>query len=91
MVQTNSGQPSQYGPQNVAPHGGQVRYLNAGASFVINARRESAYKKMFDECGGKYVITSEVAQDAGTAMMFQGNMGYAAPTNYAVINFECVR
>lgn len=91
MIRTESGQQSQYGPQNPAPKGGTVRYLNAGSSGVIASRRENAFKKMFDECNGKYVITSEGGQDAGAAMLFQGNLGYAAPTSYAVINFECVQ
>jgi len=49
--------PSQYGPVNQSR--GTVEYLNAGASGIIASRRNSAYRQMFEACGGKYKIINE--------------------------------
>jgi hypothetical protein len=38
---------------------GDVRYLNAGAKVVVDARRDDAYKKMYAHCGGPYEVVRE--------------------------------
>lgn len=47
-----------YAPSNNTADG-DVRYLNAGAKVVRDARRDDAYKKMFAHCGGPYEIVRE--------------------------------
>lgn len=44
---------SKYGPKDGKKSLGMVKYLNAGAGFIIENRRESAYKAMYEDCGGK--------------------------------------
>jgi hypothetical protein len=43
---------------------GEVSYLNAGAKAVRDARRQDAYKKMYDHCHGSYEIQREEDQEA---------------------------
>lgn len=56
---------SPYAPQN-AREGGRVRYLVAGMESVVSSRREDAYRQMYDECRGVYVITREWDENGGT-------------------------
>lgn len=56
MVETRGESP--YAPAGERP-GGRVQYLAEGASGVIRARREDAYKKMSKHCSGHYEIARE--------------------------------
>lgn len=58
MVKSAGVSTSPYAPQNES-RSGLVRYLNAGAEFVVKRRREDAYKRMFESCAGPYRITAE--------------------------------
>ena len=49
---------SPYAPVN-EPAGGRVRYPLGGPTLNPKARREDAYKKMFDACHGPYSIVRE--------------------------------
>jgi hypothetical protein len=55
-----------YAPSNNTADG-DVRYLNAGAKSVRDARRDDAYKKMYAHCGGPYEIVRE--EDEGSPLM----------------------
>ena len=57
MPGTESSSP--YAPINEKTRGGLIRYLDEGGQEKREARREDAYKKMHDACGGKYRIESE--------------------------------
>jgi hypothetical protein len=89
MIRTNSGQPSQYGPQNPSPVGGTVRYVATGIG--VSLRRENAYKQMFDQCFGKYNITTE-GEKAGEVVTTQNpNFGtLTTQEKYWEITFQCV-
>ncbi len=53
--------PSAYAPVN-EQHSGNITYCNAGAQSLRNARREDAYKKIFEACNatsGVYEIVRE--------------------------------
>jgi hypothetical protein len=52
-----------YAPTNNTADG-DVRYLNAGAKAVRDARRDDAYKKMYAHCGGPYEIVREEDEEA---------------------------
>lgn len=95
MVQS-SGE-SQYAPVNEGS-GGQVRYLAAGVPPVQRARREDAYRQMHEKCAGRYRITNESSEPAGsittaTASAYGNNAYGSSVTNtgsWRYINFECV-
>lgn len=52
------GKQSKYAPKSHSELG-LVEYLNAGGGFVKEARRESAYKTMYENCNGNYEIVKE--------------------------------
>jgi len=52
-----------YAPSNNTADG-DVRYLNAGAKRVRDARRDDAYRKMHAHCGGPYEIVREEDEEA---------------------------
>ena len=54
---------SRYGPLNDAMRTGVVKYSIDGANFLITRRRNDAYKKMYESCGGPYVIVTEGARE----------------------------
>lgn len=53
---------SMYAPLNEAQSTGEISYCNAGAKVVRDARREDAYRKMYESCSGKYEIVREEDQ-----------------------------
>ncbi|MEA2604901.1 MAG: hypothetical protein QOF89_5893 [Acidobacteriota bacterium] len=63
-VKTEIPETSRYAPVDDKVDG-EVSYLNAGAKSVRNARREDAYKKMYEHCGGPYKIVREEDQQGG--------------------------
>lgn len=63
QVRTEIPETSRYAPVNDQVNG-EVSYLNAGAKAVRNARREDAYKKMYEHCGGSYEIVREEDQES---------------------------
>jgi hypothetical protein len=63
QVSTKIPETSRYAPMNDEADG-EVSYLNAGAKAVRNARREDAYKKMYEHCGGPYEIVREEDQES---------------------------
>ena len=60
---------SRYGPLNDANRVGLVKYSIDGANFMISRRRNDAYKKMYESCGGPYVIVAESARDENGKMV----------------------
>jgi len=97
MLRTPGASPekSKYAPQNESSNNsvGVVRYLNEGASFVVDARREDAYKQMFNSCNGKYEIIAETdSESLPTTFINQTSTGYMAQTvssTYRFIHFRC--
>ena len=57
-VNTSGPETKPYAPSNKTADG-DVRYLNAGAKSVRDARRDDAYRKMYEHCGGPYEIVRE--------------------------------
>ncbi len=95
-METRSDSP--YAPTNEG-NGGRISYLATGIPPVVNARREEAYKQMYERCGGPYRIVAENGVYQGTLQTGQahayGNSAYASGTSVAisrqVIDFECER
>jgi len=89
MVYNPSTSVSQYAPINEKSRPGMVKYLNEGAAFVRQARRDAAYKQMYDSCGGKYSIVSEgVRAEGGVAVPMDTGVIYA-DSQYVYISFVC--
>lgn len=84
----NSG--SAYAPANEGARPGVVKYLNDGAEFVRNQRRESAYKQMHKACGGRYMIDAEGSAAEGGMVFNSGPTSYYAQSNYWYIQFSCL-
>ncbi|MCK9455531.1 MAG: hypothetical protein WCY51_07480 [Sulfurimonas sp.] len=83
---------SKYAPINSEEQYGLVSYLNGGASSVREARREDAYKKMYEACSGKYKIIDESNKNSGAMFISNGNGGgFMANTNKIYIKFICVK
>lgn len=59
MINPAGSSGSSYAPLNDRDRPGLVKYLTDGAGFIVSQRRESAYKQMFESCGGPYRIIAE--------------------------------
>lgn len=86
---TNSNSP--FAPVNEGERPGIVRYLNEGAQFVKEARRNDAYRQMYDACSGKYKILREGPRSEGGVIIPSGNSAIYADSQYIYIEFECVK
>lgn len=83
---------SKYAPINAEEQYGLISYLNAGAASVREARREDAYKQMFEACNGKYNIISESNKSDGAVFIPNGSGGgFISNTNNIYIKFNCVK
>jgi len=82
---------SKYAPQNEGNRTGIVKYLNQGASFVRESRREDAYKQMHENCGGKYNIVNEGIRSEGGTIVPIGNSAMYADSQYMYIEYKCIR
>lgn len=75
---------------------GVVNYLNEGISSIRKARREDAYKKAFQACGGKYEILDE-RSNYTDPMYVTSQSSYSSDTyntysvqsEYRYIYFKC--
>lgn len=70
--------------------GGTVKYLNQGASFVVNQRKIDAESKMKEYCSGEYEIISDSRQNENSGGMLMTG-GYVAPLSneYIYVSFKC--
>jgi hypothetical protein len=84
----NSG--SAYAPVNEGARSGVVKYLNDGAAYVRDQRREDAYKQMYTACNGHYKILAESSNPEGGAAFTSGSTSYWAQSNYWYIQFGCI-
>lgn len=96
MVETHGG--SKYGPKNEGP-GGRVQYISTGLSGLVEARREDAYKQMFEACNGSYNIVREFDEPNGSVTSgssqnlgggYTANSAYTSQSMLRVIEFACV-
>lgn len=81
---------SEYAPVNEG-NGGQVRYLAAGIPPVQRARREDAYRQMYEQCQGRYRILSESSESAGAIVQPVGTSAMVHQGSWRYIDFECVQ
>ena len=84
---------SKYAPVNSQEQYGVVSYLDKG--FSSAARREDAYKKMYEVCNGKYKIIRESSKNIGaTYNAYQYNKyssGTATNISRRYIQYTCVK
>lgn len=91
MVTSPGGSSSPYGPVNQGRRPGLIKYLNQGASSVIESRRSDAYEQMNRACGGRYRIDAEGPRSEGGVVIVSGNTATAMDSQYWYIQFSCVR
>lgn len=82
VVVKKIGKPSKYAPANYQDIG-RVKYLSGGADWIVEKRREDAFKQMHDSCDGAYEITRE-----GNKTAFQESDN-AFDNDYWMIEFRC--
>lgn len=86
-----------YAPVNESVRSGLIKFLNDGADFVVQQRREDAYKQMHAACNGKYKIDAEGPREKGGLVYIEPGMtrGTVTASNYTseywYIQFSCVR
>ncbi|MCG7584591.1 hypothetical protein [Photobacterium sp. OFAV2-7] len=94
-IQSNTDHLSPYAPLNASDTGiHSIAYLDEGADLVRDARREDAFKKMFDYCDGRYVLLDEQGQVVGgNQTIHQETLdGYISTTlssRYRTFYFKC--
>lgn len=78
-------------PVNESARPGTIRYLNDGASFVREGRRERAYQIMREACGGDYRIDGEGPQLRDGIVIVEEDVAVALSSEYWYIQFSCIR
>ncbi|WP_454781687.1 hypothetical protein [Legionella sp. WA2022007384] len=84
---------SKYGPTD-GDKTGRIRYLAEGASTVIEARRNDAFKKMYNACNGHYKILGDTSKDKLIgASDYNDDKGssFVGSMEYVYIRFECTK
>lgn len=79
---------SKFAPKDYQP-AGQVKYLNEGAKFIVESRREDAFKKMHEMCKGAYEIIHEGAENTSPSYHAGMNSIYTTRSQYVYIDFKC--
>jgi hypothetical protein len=83
---------SAYAPVNeAAPMAGLIKYSRQGAESALKARRQDAYRQMFDACAGSYRIEAEGPKQEGGLVVPVTEGAAAAPAQgHWFIQFTCV-
>lgn len=81
---------SEYAPKNYKPKG-MVKYLNQGADFVIEQRKEDAFKQMSLNCNSNYQIVAEgPKEENGIITQISPNSLMEVTSQYWYISYECL-
>jgi hypothetical protein len=75
----------EHAPKDYKPKG-MVKYNNAGMDSVKAKRKEDAFKRMSDNCNGKYKVLDEGAKAEGGIV----TSGVLVPTEFWYISYECL-
>ena len=80
-----------YGPENYGKGIGVISYTTNGAAWVVENKREEAYKQMHETCKGHYVINKEYSGDesGGIVPTNSGPIGFYRGKRF--IEFECTK
>jgi hypothetical protein len=81
---------SRYAPINETSRSGMVKYLNQGAKGIIEARREDAYRKMYNSCNGNYEIVKEGPNSEGGIGTNVSGTLYLSESQYWYIEYRCI-
>lgn len=82
---------NKYAPINEESRPGIIRYLNEGVASVKKARRDDAYRKMYEICSGKYKIVSEGAANKQQISTNAYSGVVSGNSEYIYIHFECIK
>lgn len=80
-----------YGPTD-GDKAGRIKYLAEGVSSVIEARRNDAFKKMYNACNGHYKILDDTSKDkliGSSDYNGYGGSSFIGSMEYVYIRFEC--
>jgi hypothetical protein len=92
MVSSAKPSDSPDAPINERTRTGVVKYLNDGAGFVKSKRREDAYKKMHESCGGPYRIVAEgPKEEGGVVVATSSETAALLESHFWYIQYACVR
>ena len=90
MVSSHKKSNSPYAPINEeSTVRGTVRY-EIGSNAAMEKRREEAYKRMHEHCGGPYRIEAEGARAEQTEAFLIGGAMFSEATKAWYIDFQCV-
>ena len=89
VVSPRMGTESAYSPVNEKSRPGLIKYSAHGSEAAKERKREDAYWRMHNACGGAYRILSEVQRSDGGAYVPVGNMMVYSETQYVYIEFLC--
>ena len=89
MVNLPGGTLSPYAPSNESSRPGVIKYSNEGSDDTIRARREDAYKQMYEACNSKYKILTEVPKSDDGVVIPVGNSAVFSSSEYWYITFQC--
>lgn len=74
-----------YGPVNAAERGGEIKYKATGALAL--ARRQDAYKQMYQACSGSYRIDGE-SEKPGATYTFSNSHTNATASGVATTTYQ---
>ena len=87
---------SKYAPESERQSDGigVVKIMTSGADFVVEERKEDAYKTMYETCNGKYEILEREAAESNpiysTVYDQYGSTTYASGYTYEYTYFRCL-
>lgn len=70
---------------------GIIRYLYEGGAYLRKERRNAAYKRMFENCKGRYIIISETLKHKDGTMITEKNSSSGADSQYVYIEYKCLK
>lgn len=81
----------EYAPKDYKPRG-IVKYLNDGLESMRASRKEDAFKRMHDNCNGKYKVLDESPREESPGISHGTSTGGSvwAASQYLYISYECL-
>ena len=80
-----------YGPENYGKGVGVISYTTHGAAWVVENKREEAYKQMHETCKGHYVINKEYSGDKSGVIVPTTSGLFGVYRGKRFIEFECTK
>lgn len=75
----------EHAPKDYKPKG-VVKYYHEGYESIVASRKEDAFKRMSDNCKGKYKVLEEGSKEEGGIVTY----GVFIPSQAWYISYECL-